>query len=360
MRRAAITEAIGKVSSYKSNLGNWANEVPTIRGRKPSLPKAGLIYPCLYRENMYQQTGKYTARIKVYVRYTWDWINIQLRKSDVDYIHRHCSNRKQCAPTLQKHGHQWFLDFPFEETVTLNNTSVYEETILAVDLGLNSSATIAVMKADGTILGRHFLHLSKEYDSLTHAVNRIKKAQQHGNRKTPRLWAKANGINTHIATRTGTFIMDIAVQYHVNTIVFEYLDTSGKKKGSKKQRLHLWKSQYVQNIVTDKAHRFGMRVSHICAWGTSKLAYDGSGITLRGKDANLSSYSVCQFQNGKIYNCDLNAAYNIGARYYIREILKSLPAKVRLAIKAKVPQLAKRSTCTLSSLFSLNAELILS
>lgn len=154
--------------------------------------------------------------------------------------------------------------------------------------------------------------------------------------------------------------MDIAVQYHVNTIVFEYLDTSGKKKGSKKQRLHLWKSQYVQNIVTDKAHRFGMRVSHICAWGTSKLAYDGSGITLRGKDANLSSYSVCQFQNGKIYNCDLNAAYNIGARYYIREILKSLPAKVRLAIKAKVPQLAKRSTCTLSSLFSLNAELILS
>ena len=44
----------------------------------------------------------------------------------------------------------------------------------------------------------------------------------------------------------------------------------------------------------------------------------------------------------------------------IREILKSLPAKVRLAIKAKVPQLAKRSTCTLSSLFSLNAELILS
>lgn len=360
LRRAAITEAIGKVSSYKSNLGNWANEVPTIRGRKPSLPKAGLIYPCLYRENMYQQTGKYTARIKVYVRYTWDWINIQLRKSDVDYIHRHCSNRKQCAPTLQKRGHQWFLDFPFEETVTLNNTSVYEETILAVDLGLNSSATIAVMKADGTILGRHFLHLSKEYDSLTHAVNRIKKAQQHGNRKTPRLWAKANGINTHIATRTATFIMDIAVQYHVNTIVFEYLDTSGKKKGSKKQRLHLWKSQYVQNIVTDKAHRFGMRVSHICAWGTSKLAYDGSGITLRGKDANLSSYSVCQFQNGKIYNCDLNAAYNIGARYYIREILKSLPAKVRLAIKAKVPQLAKRSTCTLSSLFSLNAELILS
>ena len=59
LRRAAITEAIGKVSSYKSNLENWANEDPATRGRKPSFPKAGLIYPCLYRENMYQQTGEY-------------------------------------------------------------------------------------------------------------------------------------------------------------------------------------------------------------------------------------------------------------------------------------------------------------
>ena len=359
LRRAAITEAIGKVSSYKSNLENWNNENPTTRGRKPSFPKAGFIYPCLYRGNMYEHTGEYTAKIKVYVRNTWDWIDIQLRKSDVDYITHHCGNRKQCAPTLQKRGHQWFLDFPFEESITLKNTSVYEQTILAVDLGINSSATIAVMKADGTILGRHFLRLTKEYDSLTHAINRIKKGQQHGNRKMPRLWARVNGINDHIATKTAAFIMDVAVLYHADVIVFEHLDTSGKKSGSKKQKLHLWKSQYVQSMVTDKAHRLGMRVSRICAWGTSKFAFDGSGVTLRGKDANLSSYSVCRFQNGKVYNCDLNAAYNIGARYYIREILKSLPERVRLAIEANVPRLAKRSTCTLSSLFSLNAEIIL-
>lgn len=359
LRRAAISEAIGKVSSYKSNLKSWNNANPATRGRKPSFPKAGLIFPCLYRDNMYEQTGEYTAKIKVYVRNTWDWIDIQLQKSDVDYITRHCSNRKQCAPTLQKRGHQWFLGFPFEESITLKSTSAYEQTILAVDLGINSSATIAVMKSDGTILGRHFLRLTKEYDSLSHAVNRIKKAQQHGNRRMPRLWAKVNGINDHIATRTATFIMDVAVLYHADVIVFEHLDTSGKKRGSKKQKLHLWKSQYVQSMVTDKAHRFGMRVSHICAWGTSKFAFDGSGVVSHGKDANLPSYSVCQFQNGKIYNCDLNAAYNIGARYYIRENLKSLPAKVRLAIEAKVPQLAKRSTCTLSSLFNLNTALIL-
>ena len=45
-----------------------------------------------------------------------------LKYSDVDYINRRCSTRKKCAPTLQKRGHEWFLDFPFEENVTLKNT----------------------------------------------------------------------------------------------------------------------------------------------------------------------------------------------------------------------------------------------
>lgn len=44
-------------------------------------------------------------------------------------------------------------------------------------------------------------------------------------------------------------------------------------------------------------------------------------------------------------------------RYFIREILKSLPAKARLGIEAKVPQCTKRTTCTLATLLSLNAEL---
>ena len=116
----------------------------------------------------------------------------------------------------------------------------------------------------------------------------------------------------------------------------------------------MWRCQYVQAMVTDKVHRLTMRVSHICAWGTSKLAYDGSGIVERGIDGN---YSICRFTTGKIYNCDLSASYNIGARYFIREIIKSLPETERLEAQAKVPELTKRSTCTLSSLIKLNAVL---
>ena len=358
LRRAAISEAIGKVSSYKSNLSNWEVSDKRERGLKPSLPKAGFCYPVLYRDNMYVRESDYTAQIKVFRNNTWDWITVQLRKSDVDYILHHCKSLKECAPTLQKRGKCWYLDFAFEQNIKLVNTPIREQTILSVDLGINSSATCTVMRSDGTVLGRRFLHLPKEYDSLKHKIGHIKRVQRHGSRVVTNLWSYAKGVNDDIVVKTANFIMENAVLYDVDVIVFEHLDLNKKKKGSHKQRLALWKARYVQNMVEHKAHVNGIRISHINAWGTSFLAYDGSGRVLRGCDSTkCKSYSECEFQNGKIYNCDLNATYNIGSRYFVREILKSLPARERQHIEAKIPGCAKRSTCTLATLISLNGEL---
>ena len=102
-----------------------------------------------------------------------------------------------------------------------------------------------------------------------------------------------------------------------------------------------------------------MHISHVNAWGTSALAFDGSGRVKRGRDSDKTNgnYSLCEFTTGKVYNCDLNASYNIGARYFVRELIKSLPVTEGQRIAAKVPGCAKRSTCTLSTLISLNAEL---
>jgi hypothetical protein len=41
-------------------------------------------------------------------------------------------------------------------------------------------------------------------------------------------------------------------------------------------------------------------------------AFDGSGRVRRSKH----NYSLARFSTGKQYNADLNAAYNIGARYW--------------------------------------------
>lgn len=359
LRRAAIAEAAGKVSSYKSNMENWKSSDPHTRGKRPGYPKAGYVYPAMYRDGMFVRTGTYTASIKVYARNTWDWMDISLCKGDVDYILRHCGSRKECVPTLQKRGKLWYLDFAFEERITLPDTEASARRILAVDLGILSACTCSVMEADGTVTGRKFLRLPGENDRLTRTIGRIKKAQMHGARRMPRLWAKAKGINDDIAVKTAEFIVKTAVLYDVDVIVMEHLNVRGKKRGSKKQRLHHWRAMYVQSMVTLKAHRERIRVSTVCAWNTSRLAFDGSGRVKRGRESEKTEgvYSICEFSTGKVYNCDLNASYNIGARYYIREMLKSLPATAKQRLEAEVPSACRRSTCTLSTLISLSAAL---
>ena len=132
-----------------------------------------------------------------------------------------------------------------------------------------------------------------------------------------------------ISEKTAKAIVDYAGMHRSDVIVFEHLDMQGRKRGSKKQKLHLWRKKAVIAMVASKAHLRGMRISTVCAWGTSKLAFDGSGSVERGKYTQDGkehyNYSICVFPTGKRYHCDLNASYNIGARYYIREILKSLP-----------------------------------
>jgi transposase, IS605 OrfB family, central region len=360
LRRAAIAEAFGLVSSYHSSLDNWKVLPVSERKTRPSIPRAGFVCPAMYRDNCFVRTGTYSARIKVWIHNTWDWVDVAFRKCDVDYILRRCSSRKECVPTLRQRGKVWSLDFSFEERVTLaESNDIESQRIMSVDLGLNNACVCSVMTSDGTVVGRRFLHLPSEYDHLRHCLGNIKHAQQSGAKRMPGLWAKARGVNNDISVKTARFIVESAMFYGVDTIVMEALELNGKKRGSK-QRLALWRARYVQSMVEIKAHRGGIRVSRVCAWNSSRLAFDGSGRVMRGGETAKTggNYSLCEFSNGKVYNCDLNASYNIGARYFIREILRNQSERTRLALTAKVPSLAKRSTCTLSDLKDLRAAMV--
>ena len=361
LRRAAIAESFGMVSSYRSNYKKWETSDPRTRGREPSRPKAGHVFPVLYKGNMYDGDifNDDTLKIKIYRNNTWDWLTVKLRKTDVDYIKRYCRHMRICSPALIKKGKEWFLSFPFEEETDLERIPIEKQKILAIDLGINTACTCSVMASDGTVLGRHFLKLSGEYDCLKRKTDHIKRAQRHGSRSVKNLWAYARGINKDIAVKTARYIISIAELYNVDVIVMEHLDLNGKVKGSKKQKLKLWRARYVQSMVMHKAHHNGKRVSTVNAWCTSRLAFDGSGRVLRGEESEKTGgcYSVCEFQTGKVYNCDLNATYNIGARYFVRELMKTLPVMETQRIGVKIPGCVKRSTCTLSTLISLNREL---
>ena len=81
-------------------------------------------------------------------------------------------------------------------------------------------------------------------------------------------------------------------------------------------------------------------------------------IGIPGEITPETPYALMEFPTGKTYNADLNASYNIGARYFIRHLLKTVTETQRLALEAKVPQVAKRSTCTLSHLINLRSEFV--
>ena len=227
-------------------------------------------------------------------------------------------------------------------------------SICSVDLGINTDAVCTIMQADGTVLGRKFIDFPSDKDRLHHVLGRIRRFQrQHGSGQTQSRWAYAKRLNMELARKTAAAITAYAAENHADVIVFEYLEMQGKISGNKKQRLHLWRKRDIQKQCEHQAHRQGIRVSRISARNTSRLAYDGSGPVVR----NPENHSLCIFQTGKQYNCDLSAAYNIGARYFIRELLKPFSETERSLLEAKVPSVKRRTSCVYADLRLLSAEL---
>ena len=150
---------------------------------------------------------------------------------------------------------------------------------------------------------------------------------------------------------TAAAIAEYAASEGASVIVMEHLDSGGNAKGSKKERLYLWRKRDILKRTEAIAHRKGIRFSTVYAGGTSKYAFDGSGAVMRDKD----NHSLCTFKTGKRYNTDLSASYNIGGRYLVRELLKACPETEASEARAKVPGLSARATCTLSTYISLLA-----
>ena len=353
MRRSAVSSAIGAVSSYKSNYNNWVSNGKI--GKEPKLQFDRNVMPVFYKDNMYAKTSNPdVVQLKLFYNNDWRWVQIMLRHTDIKYIQKKWSGVKSSAPILEKRYGKYYLRFAFEENVKLSDTNIKDQKICSVDLGINTDAVCTIMDSKGTVLGRKFINFPSEKDHIDHIINRIKRYQrEHGSMSVKSFWSYAQRLNTEHANKIASAIADYAALNNADCIVFEHLDMKGKKHGNKKQKLALWRKNTVQTVVSHKAHRYGIRVSHVCAWKTSKLAFDGSGEVQRDNN----NYSICTFKTGKQYNCDLNASYNIGARYFIREILKPLSATIRSHIGTKVPDIERRTSNTLSTLIALNKEL---
>ena len=353
LRRSAIAKALGIVSSYRSNLKNWERER---KGRAPQLSLTHFAYPAYYKGGLFRNFDpiRQTIELKVFKHNDWVYEVYQLKTSDCRYYQTYLMDKKQNVPIIQKRGRRFYAMFSYEEETTLIPEDSISK-ICAIDLGLNTDATCSIIDKDGTVYARKFISFSKEHDRLGTQLGRIKRNQKHGSRYNKTLWRKVAGISQDIADKTANAILDFGNTHGVDAFVLEHLDFKGK---SAVKRAHFWRYKRIYKVLAHRAHQNGLRVARVNARNTSRLAFDGSGWSKRGWEITKETpYGLMQFTTGKIYNADLNASYNIGARYFIKHLLKTVTVTQRLALEAKVPQVAKRSTCTLSHFISLRSEL---
>ncbi|MCM3790123.1 RNA-guided endonuclease TnpB family protein [Domibacillus indicus] len=359
-RRSAIASAFGKVKSFRSNYQNWEKEqqYALSEGKKfkkqpPRLQVKHKEFPVFYRGNMFNRTSDTTAQIKVFHQNDWVWVDIKFKGQD--HYKRGVWEWKENNPKLIKRGKKFFLSISYENKVTLTKMPIQEQKVCAVDLGLTNSAVCSVIDATGTVLGRTFIDQPKEKDRLQTLTNKLRKVQRASGRiHAPNFWRQINGYQQHIVRDTSHEIIKFAAKHGCSVIVFEYLSRMKIPKGfygARKLRfkLHGWRKIGIQNKVEEMAHCLGMRISRINPRNTSALAFDGSGKVERNPKKDLATFST-----GKVYHADLSASYNIGARYFIRAFQKSTSETKWLSLQAKVPELAIRTSQTLSSFISLH------
>lgn len=358
-RRSIIHFVTGQVGSYVTRKEDYEKERydaisngKRFREKPPVLNLETSAWPSMYKQQMYRQDGN-AFFLKVRIHNTWDWIGLCAPDRDMkDLLDVLNHGGRLYSPKLVYKNRKICLQFPVSyPSADFPETGLAGQRVLAVDLGINHGAVCSVVDACGTIHGRFFDPFTCERDSMDHLLNRLRKvSRQSGTGQSlSAFYTKLDGVKGNYVRQLAHWIMQTAREAHVYGIVMEYLGPM-KGRGRKKDRIHHWCKKRIFDLVQGMALRYGIRVFRINPRNTSALAYDGSGPVSRDEE----NFSLCTFASGKQYHCDLNASYNIGARYFLRTYEKSMPETAWSECMAKVPALSKRTNGTLSVLRELS------
>jgi putative transposase len=316
-RRGAIAFAVGQVSSFVTRYREWQSGIRNRRDAKPPTLNANAgCYPVLYRGQCYKLHGYDQVEIKVFTGTDWIWTTVQI--SGLRERHTVDSN-KLLSPSLIFNQQVCHLSVPFECHPEKRQP---DQNMVAVDLGINTTATVSVVTFCGTVIHREFIHPGRDIDRrdkrLKSVSVRASKTMGKGGKLhkgfCSNTYRKCRNINQQIAHIVSKRIVQIAKEFNAEAIVFENLKgwkaTGGRKRSTLRQRFHGWLKAMIRDYSEMKWQEVGGKTLDVIAAYTSKLAYDGSGVVQR----DSKNYALAKFPSGKRYNCDLNGSQNIAAR----------------------------------------------
>ncbi len=336
LRRAAIADAIGIVSSFQTRYRKWQSEARKHRCcRPPKLTAMCQSYPALYKGQQIRYGENYrNVQIKVWNGSDWVWMEAIPIKKQGKNRHLVEGNEIQ-SPALVVNKKTCQLSMPVKVKKVEREESEY---VCSIDLGINNAATAAIVGADGTVKARKFINPARDIDRRNRRRMKIAKkakksaritGQKHGKGFCQGLYRKSSNINLEISRKVMRGIVEFAKAHGVKVIVFENLAgwkaKAGKRRSLQKQKFHLWCHRKIVDLTQQRWSELGGKVVFINPKYTSAYAFDGSGKVKRSK----INYSLCRFSTGKQYNADLNASYNIGARYWYCLIMGDKPLGAR-------------------------------
>ena len=240
------------------------------------------IMLCLifYRDVMYREgaEGKEEAYLKLYDGHDWKWFCVRLNHIDMEYLRKNWSGKKASAPILEKRHHKYFLRFFLYGRNNTYKTPAKEQIICSVDLGSIPMQSAPLCGQTELSWEENFIDHPSEKDRMHRTLGRIRRFQrEHGSAQAQGRWAYTKRLNIELGKKIAGAIVKYAEENHADVIVFEYLEMQGEDTGKEKNRNCICgRKRDIQKRCEHQAHRKGMRVSRICAWNTSRLAYDGS------------------------------------------------------------------------------------
>jgi IS605 OrfB family transposase len=349
LRRAAINDAIGHVSSFQTKYRNWQGGTRKRKTAKPPRLNSNCgVYPDLYKNQCIKISSDYkNTKIKVYKNNDWQWETIKIKS----LARRHLIPKaRQLSPTLVVKNGVASLSVPYWIPSIKNQET---DKYCGVDIGLNTTAVCSIADESGLIHARKFIHDGAALDKRDKHLSRIRKKARL-TKKLHRGFAKAHyrkaaNINKNLANQTAKQIINFAITSNATTIVIENLRNwkpkGGKRKSILKQRFHGWIKSAIADRLEQLGQEHGIKIVAVYARGTSSEAYDGTGTVKRNK----SNYAISKFQTGKIYSADLSASYNISARYITHKL--KLASKGGKLLSSKSSGSKPRSRVTLSHLW---------
>lgn len=152
--------AIGKIFAYRAWITNW--EADDRKGKRPFLNRNQDVMPCFYRKNTFLQDGNHVS-LKLYNGSDWVWHEVWIRPSDFRYVLEQMTDWKESAPVLAKRNRRYELRFAY--TAAKFRFPKFQkdkdvDTVLGVDLGINTDAVCSVVHADGTVHRTEVFELS--------------------------------------------------------------------------------------------------------------------------------------------------------------------------------------------------------